>query len=90
MSTRHLPPERRSEIARNAALANKSKGRGFKPCRNAPDGPHLVPVEGCRRCRLRESEKRSRSAKNATAAAMSIYCEIHGVAVVDGNFEVTK
>lgn len=64
MSTRHLPPERRIEIARNAAKANKSKGRGVKPCRNAPDGPHLVPVDGCKRCRLRESEKLSRARKN--------------------------
>ena len=64
MSTANLPPERRSEIARNAGKANKSKGRGIKPCRNAPDGPHLVPAEGCKRCRLRESEKRSRARKN--------------------------
>ena len=65
MSTRHLPPERRSEIARNASLARKGGGnRGPAPCRNAVDGPHMVPVEGCRRCQLRESEKLSRARKN--------------------------
>ena len=84
MSTRHLPPERRSEIARNASLARKGGGnRGPAPC-HAPDDP------ACRRCRNRASEKRSRAAKNATAAAMALYCEIHGVTVVDGKFEVTK
>ena len=57
MSTAHLTPERRSEIARNAALARKGGGnRGPAPC-HAPDDPT------CKRCRARASEKRCRAAQ---------------------------
>ena len=59
MSTAHLPPKRRSEIARNAALARKGGGnRGPAPC-HAPDDPT------CKRCRARASEKRCRAAKKS-------------------------
>jgi hypothetical protein len=59
MSTRNLPPERRSEIARNAALARKGGGnRGPAPC-HAPDDPT------CKRCRARASEKRCRAAQKS-------------------------
>ena len=63
MSTRHLPPERRSEIARNASLARKGGGnRGPAPC-HSPNDPT------CKRCRARASEKRSRAAKKANEVA---------------------
>ena len=59
MSTAHLTPERRSEIARNAALARKGGGnRGPAPC-HAPDDPT------CKRCRARASEKRCRAAQKS-------------------------
>jgi len=59
MSTAHLPPERRSEIARNAALARKGGGkRGPAPC-HSPDDPT------CKRCRARASEKRCRAAQKS-------------------------
>lgn len=59
MSTAHLTPERRSEIARNAALARKGGGkRGFPPC-HSPDDPT------CKRCRARASEKRCRAAQKS-------------------------
>ncbi len=57
MSTRHLPPERRAEIARQAALARQGGGkRGFPPC-HVPDDP------ACPRCRQRRSERLSRARK---------------------------
>ena len=69
MSTRHLPPERRAEIARNASLARKGGGnRGPAPC-HSPNDPT------CRRCRARASEKRSRAAKKAHEA----HCHQHPV-----------
>jgi len=59
MSTAHLTPERRSEIARNAALARKGGGnRGPAPC-HSPDDPT------CKRCRARASEKRCRAAQKS-------------------------
>lgn len=59
MSTRNLSPERRSEIARNAALARKGEGnRGPAPC-HSPDDP------ACKRCRARASEKRCRAAQKS-------------------------
>ena len=65
MSTAHLPPERRSEIARNAALARKGGGnRGPAPC-HAPDDPT------CKRCRARASEKRCRVAKKSGVSPLN-------------------
>jgi len=59
MSTRNLPPERRSEIARNAALARKGGGnRGPAPC-------HAPADLTCKRCRARASEKRCRAAQKS-------------------------
>lgn len=65
MSTAHLPPERRSEIARNAAIARNSpkfkhagKPRGKAPCHSPAD-------PDCRTCRLRENNQRWRAAKKA-------------------------
>ena len=59
MSTRNLSPERRSEIARNTALARKGGGnRGPAPC-HSPDDPT------CKRCRARASEKRCRAAQKS-------------------------
>jgi len=65
MSTAHLTPERRSEIARNAALARKGGGnRGPAPC-HAPDDPT------CKRCRARASEKRCRVAKKSGVVTLN-------------------
>jgi hypothetical protein len=65
MSTAHLSPERRSEIARNAALARKGGGnRGPAPC-HSPDDPT------CKRCRARASEKRCRAAKKSGVVTLN-------------------
>lgn len=58
MSTSNLPPERRAEIARNAAAAKLSHKGGR---------PRSCDCGKCTRCRNRASEKRSREKKKALA-----------------------
>ena len=60
MSTANLPPERRAEIARNAAKARKNWGRqGRKPS---------CVCGACQRCRRRAIEKKYRANKKAAKA----------------------
>lgn len=72
MSTAHLPPERRAEIARNAIAKRKSWATaGRKPCHSPAD-------PACKRCRRREIERRSQAAgtnKRLLATSLSDWLE---------------